>query len=271
MARVPPMRAAGVPATPRAGDQIRRVALALAFGTMAGVPADDAASLHYRLKQATWDGGGGTAASAHYRVVTSLGTPGGTVGSAGQSISLRQGFAGVLNEPPLATPDTLSRPAGLPVKVRVESLLANDQDPDADRLRLRGFEALSNAGGRLALDNGWLLYEPPAGPSGPDSFRYTIEDEAGEGASGWVTVLVAGAGLQPSRNLIAITTLPNGHRHLAFAGIAGRAYAIEWSDALPAASWEVLAVLTADAHGLIEWVDASEPAPAQRYYRTVDR
>jgi len=86
----------------------------------------------------------------------------------------------------------------------------------------------------VSLDSDWLLYEPPAPFPGVDSFRYTVEDGAGNVAVALVTVLVAEAGLAPSENLVAIALLPNGHKYLAFAGIAGRTYLIEWSDQLPA-------------------------------------
>lgn len=223
----------------------------------------------YRWRQATFDTGGGVSRSVHYRLESSLAAAGGLRQSADGTVADRPGFAGALNDPPLPAPDTVQRDPALPLKVRVTSLLANDRDPDADPIRLRRFDAASAAGGRVTLDNGWLLYEPPTAFPGADSFTYTLEDAAGNVAATLVTVLIAGTGPAPSLNLVAITLLPNGHRRITFAGIARRRYAIEWAEALPAVRWELLATVEADARGVVEWVDATEPAPAERYYRTV--
>ena len=194
----------------------------------------------------------------------------GTQGEAAGGLVLdRRGFVAALNEPPRPQIDTLSFVPGLPPKIHVTRFLANDADSEMEQLRLRRFSALSQQGGRVIYDNGWLLYEPPAGGAAVDSFEYTVEDLAGNVASTTVFVLEAKPGLEPSQNLIAVTLLPGGQRRLTFAGIAGRSYAIEWSDTLPAARWERLAVLPADDRGLLEWVDATDPPPAARFYRTV--
>jgi hypothetical protein len=226
-------------------------------------------STHLTLRHATLDAGGGGAVSAHYRLVSSLGGAGGVAESDDSQIVNRQGFPGLLNDPPLPAADTVRPAPGQPLKVRVASLLANDRDPEADRLALRGFDAVSVAGGQLIFDNGWLVYEPPPAFLGTDSFTYTLEDAAGNLARALVTVLVVETGPVPSQNLIALTVLPGGHTLITFAGIARRRYAIEGAATLPAGPWERLATVEADARGVIEWVDATEPAPPERYYRTV--
>jgi hypothetical protein len=244
------------------------VVLAL-FGLAGWLHGGEMQPRPYRLRQATFDTGGGVSSSAHYRLESSLAAAGGLRQSADGSIADRPGFAGALNGPPQPAPDTVHRGSDQPLKVRVTSLLANDHDPDADPIRLRRFDASSAAGGRVTLDNGWLLYEPPTAFPGADSFTYAIQDAAGNVAATLVTVLVAGTGPAPSLNLVAITLLPNGHRRITFAGIARRRYVIEWAEALPATQWEPLATVEADARGVVEWVDVTEPAPAERYYRTV--
>lgn len=241
------------------------IAIAAGFTLEAG----EMGSAHYSIQHATLDAGGGGAASGRYRLVSSTAAFGGLAVSTGGGFADRSGFAGVLNDPPQGVPDTVLRPPDQPMKVRVSALLANDTDPEADRFVLRGFASPTAVGGRVSLDNGWLLYEPPAAFTGADSFTYAIEDDAGNVASALVTVLVAGTGPAPSQNLVAITLLPNGHRRISFAGIARRRYAIEWTDVLPASRWELLAHVDADARGMIEWVDTTEPSPSERYYRTV--
>lgn len=259
--------------TPRlAGDGVptgRALVVLAVFGLVGGLHGSELPPSPYRLRQATFDTGGGVSSSEYYRLVSSLAAAGGLRQSADGRVADRPGYAGALNDSPHPAPDTLHRGFGQPLKVRVSTLLANDRDPDADPIRLRRFDASSAAGGRVTLDNGWLLYEPPPTFPGADSFTYSIQDAADNVAATLVTVLVAGTGPAPSLNLVAITLLPNGHRRITFAGIARRRYAIEWAETLPATRWEHLATVEADARGVVEWVDVTEPAPAERYYRTV--
>jgi len=193
---------------------------------------------------------------------------GGVSSGAGAGLQFGHGPAAVLNDPPRAGGDTALRPAGLSVKVPVDTLLANDRDPEGHRLALARFDAVSAFGGRVSLDRGWLLYEPPPSMPDADHFQYTVEDSAGYRASTVVTVLATGHGPQPTENLVAITLLAGGQRLITFAGIPGRRYRIEWAGALPASSWEPLAIVEADSRGIIQWVDSTDPPPAQRYYRT---
>lgn len=243
--------------------------LLAAYGLTGLLHAGEMRSASYVLRQPTLDVAGGVALSGHYQLVSSAGAAGGLVRSVSGEIADRQGFAGSLNDPPRTGADTVRRAAGQTAKVRITSLFANDRDPETDSFALRQFDVLTVEGGRVTLDNGWLLYEPPAAFPGTDAFTYSIEDTAGNVAHALVTVLVAGTGPAPSLNLVAITLLPNGHRRITFAGIARRRYAIEWAESLPAPLWEHLTTVDADARGIIEWVDSTEPAPPERYYRTV--
>jgi len=242
--------------------------LAARISLQAAVPL--AVSTHYTLYPAVPSAGGGVAVSTHYRLVSSVGGPGSFAGL-GASLRHGHGFAAALNEPPQPRHDTLSRASGRTAKIHLTRLRLNDTDPDGDALSLLRFDAVSERGGRVSLDNDWLLYEPPPGGAATDTFTYTLRDAAGHAATATVFVLETAPGLTPSQNLIALTLLPGGQRRLTFAGIAGRRYVIEWSDTLPATRWEPLAVVEADPHGLIEWVDATEPPPATRFYRTVSQ
>jgi nitrogen fixation protein len=200
------------------------------------------------------------------------GTTGGHGGesrSGGGTVVLRSGFKGTLNDPPQTLEDSVEWGVDKTLKVRVSSLLANDRDPDGDTVRLLRFDALSAAGGTVVLDQGWLLYTPPNPNLSSDSFSYTVEDAAGHVASGQVTVVADAPDGEPSRNLVAIILLPDGRRRLQFVGIAGRTYRIQASDQMPAVLWETQASLVADSRGRVDWIDPTQPAPPERYYRTV--
>lgn len=249
-------------------------ALALAvlagfLGQAAPASAAESASPGYRLRPSLLSSGGGTATSTSYRLDGTTGGHGGESRSGGETVVLRSGFKGTLNDPPQTLEDSVEWGVDKTLKVRVSSLLANDRDPDGDTVRLVRFDAQSTAGGTVVLDQGWLLYTPPNPTLSSDSFSYTVEDAAGHVASGQVTVVADAPDGEPSRNLVAIVLLPDGRRRLQFVGIAGRTYRIQASDQMPAVLWETQASLVADQRGRVDWIDPTQPAPPERYYRTV--
>jgi len=71
--------------------------------------------------------------------------------------------------------------------ITVAQLLANDFDANADTLQIIDVSAPEI--GQLAYDyNGNLVYRPPEGFSGSDSFRYTVSDNRGGSAVATATV-----------------------------------------------------------------------------------
>jgi Bacterial Ig domain len=91
------------------------------------------------------------------------------------------------NLPPVATPDSATTSAGVPITIAV---LANDSDPNGDPLTVT---AVGGAiGGSAAINGGTTVsFSPAAGFSGTASFTYTISDGRGGTASAGVTVTVA--------------------------------------------------------------------------------
>lgn len=91
--------------------------------------------------------------------------------------------------PPKANPDNVTTFENVAVNINV---LANDTDPDGDRLTLTGFTQPSH-GSVLANPDGSLRYTPALGFVGTDSFVYTICAPEGCDLSrtfGLVTILV---------------------------------------------------------------------------------
>jgi Ca2+-binding RTX toxin-like protein len=110
-----------------------------------------------------------------------------------------------LNTPPVANPDTVSATANTPIKISVNTLLANDTDANGDPLTLTG---VSNFTGGTAVlnDNGtpsssaddYITFTPTTGFSGDASFDYSISD--GNGGTSSATVIVAVGTVQNGGN-----------------------------------------------------------------------
>jgi hypothetical protein len=112
------------------------------------------------------------------------------------------------NNPPTAVDDAFS----VPIDSANNSLavLANDTDPDLpqDSLVIDSVGA-SAAGATLSHDGSVVLYTPPAGYSGVDSFIYVLRDGAGATDSAQVTVQVgATPALLPRAgwNVVSVTS-----------------------------------------------------------------
>ncbi|MEV4345599.1 Ig-like domain-containing protein [Actinoplanes sp. NPDC049596] len=95
---------------------------------------------------------------------------------------------GVVNSPPVARPESVATDTDTPVTVDV---LANDEDPNGDALRLVGFTAAAH--GTVAPSSGGLVYTPAGGFYGIDAFTYTIEDTGRLSVSATVTITVRNA------------------------------------------------------------------------------
>ncbi|KEA50941.1 hypothetical protein DT73_20550, partial [Mangrovibacter sp. MFB070] len=107
-----------------------------------------------------------------------------------------------VNDLPQTQPDNASTQQNTPVTVNV---LANDQDPDGDRVTLAGATA---GNGTVSLNaNGSLTYTPNAGFSGTDTVTYQVNDGNGGLATGVLTVRVAPLPVSP----IGPDTTPPGN------------------------------------------------------------
>jgi outer membrane protein OmpA-like peptidoglycan-associated protein len=91
------------------------------------------------------------------------------------------------NTDPVAGDDSVSTTVDKEISIDV---LANDSDADGDTLTIESVAAASQQGGTLAISAGKVLYTPPVGFSGTDTFTYTASDGKGGTATATVTVLV---------------------------------------------------------------------------------
>lgn len=99
--------------------------------------------------------------------------------SANPTASGKYRFQIRLNGAPVAADDRLTVPAGTATEIPKSRLLANDHDPDGDPLYFYYF--LGSASGAQIRDSGnSLIYTPPAGFTGVDTFTYFVFD------TGWL-------------------------------------------------------------------------------------
>src|SRR4051812_17577130 len=107
-----------------------------------------------------------------------------------------------VNDPPVATNDTVSTTRDTPLTIDV---LANDTDPDGDSVTTVAV-AQPTSGTASILPDGSIRYTPPSGYSGPDSFDYTISDGHGQESTATVSITVSGENHAPSATPDSATT-----------------------------------------------------------------
>ncbi|GMG81468.1 hypothetical protein LNKW23_06810 [Paralimibaculum aggregatum] len=109
----------------------------------------------------------------------------GGIAIAAVAISIGQVTA---NTPPVAVDDRFAVAGDAPPTAL--DVLRNDSDPDDDPLSAALPAAASAAGGTLQISGGELLYTPPPGFVGIDSFTYTAADGQGGETDAGATVVV---------------------------------------------------------------------------------
>ncbi len=172
----------------------------------------------------------------------------------------------VINTPPVAGNDTITRNPLLSVKVPLATLLASDSDADGDPLSIT-VSSTSASNATITVSGGWVFYTPPVGFTNADSFTYTITDGHGGSTTGTVTVALQ-VDENPSQNL-TITALGENVYQIDGSGIPGYTYRLQSSDTSSPFTWLDLigGSLTADATGKFQYQDTTT-APV-RFYRTV--
>jgi hypothetical protein len=174
------------------------------------------------------------------------------------------GLDNVVLHAPVAVTDTVNRAAGLPAKVLISDLLANDTDTENHPLTFVGHSVTTTNGFTLTDDGTWI-YIPTNNVA--DSFTYTITD--GLGATNFGTVLI------PIVDVFGQTTgavsVTNSTVTASFAGIPGLSYTVQratnvvFSSGLR--SWPNMLTPT---NGLFQVTDDFSDlggVPAQAFYR----
>ncbi len=168
------------------------------------------------------------------------------------------------NNPPVPGTNVIYRLANVGTKVRTDQLLGID--PDGDAITFQSASPSSLQGGVVVASAVWLLYAPPSGFSGNDSFTYTVRDSQGATAVGTVVVNVV-ADTATSANLIT-QDFGNGSTRLRFSGIPDTTYIIQYSTDAQTPNWQNLSWIVSDTYGAFELVD-TPPSGQLRRYRSV--
>jgi len=170
---------------------------------------------------------------------------------------------------PIARPDSIVRFTGESAKISELAMLANDTDPDGGSLTITTVTSLLPSGARVRRDNGWVIYEPPAGYNLPDSFTYVVRNNQGATATGTVNVTLWVDDGRFTRNDLSITLI-NETAIVRYAGIPGRTYEIQTTSSLASAViWapHPAGPQMAKPDGTFEIIDQAPPSP--RFYRAI--
>jgi hypothetical protein len=167
---------------------------------------------------------------------------------------------------PLAGADAVDRYPSQSVKVSVATLLSNDIDPATGTNAGLSITAVNNPGASPATVtlSGDTVFYSPNGHLTADTFEYTVQNSAGETATGTVTVSLI-VDNDPAENVIRFKVLPGGSTETVFGGIPGRTYRIQTSENL--INWTDRATVVADGVGRVMFTDTS--SSPSRFYRTV--
>ena len=177
-------------------------------------------------------------------------------------------LSGTGNTPPVFSEYSASTSFETPASFSIAKLLRKATDDDGDAVSLSSVGPLSLNGGSAVIHASSLVYTPPGGFSGSDSFAITLTDARGATVAGSVTMSVAAAltagqgnnAVNPPR----LSVMPGGAIGVRFQGIPGRNYRIERSTDLTA--WQNLASVIAGATGEVSYTDPAPPQPSA-YYR----
>jgi hypothetical protein len=205
------------------------------------------------------DSGGPSSTSATYsNGAVSIGLPGSSASSAAYNSQAGYVPQSIANSPPVASPATYTRAAGVSLKINIANLLSTStSDPEGDVRTLQSVGP-SVQGASISISGAWILYNPANGNN--DSFSYTISDGQGNTATGTISVMrvnPVGASVNFALNGLGQPTMQ-------FAGIPGYPYTIQRSPDLDV--WTGIHTLNAPANGVFTFTDL-DPLPGNAFYR----
>jgi hypothetical protein len=172
-----------------------------------------------------------------------------------------------LASPPVANPDIVLRFAGCGLRINVADLTSNDTAAEYDVPTVISVSSNSTVGGTVTLDYPWIYYLPASNQVIIDSFSYTISDGHCGTASSWVIVQVKADNPQPLH--FGIAGMANGSFQLTSDVLPGCTYQIQYTDNFSPPNWQPLTSSTADAYGVLQFMDNSQTNAPSRFYRII--
>lgn len=171
----------------------------------------------------------------------------------------------LIDRAPTATDDDILASTEIVFTIPHSTLLANDNDPDGDDLRLTLEYTNSVAGASLRSETNHIIYTATPGHQGQDRFLYRVEDGRGGCDVGTVTIRL----IQHQTLQLPPENISDEGARISMGGTPGRTYQIEASTDL--LHWIVIDTVTATPTGIIEILDAEARRFPQRFYRALSR
>lgn len=165
----------------------------------------------------------------------------------------------------VAQPDQLATLPDTALNVPWNKFLCNDSLEIGDAPTIELTNSFSAQGGALALTpTNTLIYTPPAGFSGVDSFTYRLRGMFGDEDYASVNVRV-GAGVNQGATVVSLVRENATSVMVCLLGAPNQTYTVEQSTNLT--TWAGSGQITADAMGSMTYNYTIEPAVAKRFYR----
>ena len=188
-----------------------------------------------------------------YRVIQTALTVGGNTVTAQYVLTL--------DRPPVADDDEITAAQGETIQILFSQVLTNVFDADGNALTITDFSDLSANGGRVSTNDTSFTYAPPKGLTGQDRFAYIVADGRGGECVGIIII-----NFMPTNSMkINLSTGESAGAKLTMSGIPNQVYQIQTSTDL--VNWTNLNSVTADATGIIEYLDAAATEYPHRFYR----
>jgi len=163
----------------------------------------------------------------------------------------------------VAQPDQLATLPNTAVAVPLNKFLCNDSLEIGDVPTIELTNSISAQGGTLGLATNTLVYTPPVGFSGVDTFTYRLRGMFGDEDYASVSVRV-GAGVNQGATVVSLVRESASSVMVCLFGAPNQAYNVEQSTNLT--TWASIGQLTADTTGSMTYHYTIEPVE-KRFYR----
>jgi hypothetical protein len=239
---------------------------------MAAYASGTQSSADYNFSVESIDAGGLRSASADYVNDGGLGA-GNFVSSA--DYAQRGGYAGQLNNAPVATNYPVTVVSNTIIKVPIADLLNSVKDADGDSVTFVSVASGSAQNGAAGRAGNFVVYDPPPGFTGSDSFKWVVQDSEGDRTTGTILAQIGEPPAPPNQPTINLVSITFDHAPgatdamLHFAGLPQSTYTVQYTGSLvPPIIWTTLGSASV-TNGVFQIVDPTARGAIQRYYRTM--